>query len=80
MWNAIFNAIKHSIRKEQFTSILAHLNENGIGKLTRPNFPAGAKNVVWKQDWLVPWLHYMMWWNTTFSFLRKEVGLACETI
>ena len=30
MWNAIFNAIKHSIRKEQCSSILAHLNENGI--------------------------------------------------
>ena len=36
MWNAIFDGFKHQIRKEQRTSIPAHLNKNGIA---RPIFP-----------------------------------------
>ena len=47
--DVIFNAIKHSIRKEQITSILAHLNENEIGSWPDPIFQQ-ARKIVWEHN------------------------------
>ena len=41
MRNAIFNDVKHQIKKEHRTSILANLSENGIGSLPSGGFRGG---------------------------------------
>ena len=43
VWNTIFDDVKHYIRKEQYTNILAHLNENGIGSWLDPFFQQARK-------------------------------------
>ena len=51
MWNAIFDDVSVKLEKNNAPAFSA-LERKWNRQLTRPIFPAGAKNVVWERDYL----------------------------